>query len=41
MNGSLRTKKVLMALALGAALAFGFSGCLQATLQRIVVGLAV
>jgi hypothetical protein len=41
MIGRLRTKKALFTLVLGVALAFGFGGCLQATLQRIVVGLAV
>jgi hypothetical protein len=41
MNGRLHIKRALLALVLGAALAFGFGGCLEATLQRIVVGLAV
>lgn len=40
MNGSQWSRRVLLALS-GAVLGLGFGGCLESTLQRIVVGLVI
>ncbi len=34
-------KKMLLTLAAGSTLAFGFGGCLENTFQRILVGVAI